>query len=91
MFMESIRVDTGNEDAGMANLNIGIGGLPDDHSNTPLTHDGVGYTTRGFGPHPKTGIVVFLDVSDMKGIWTRKPINVVNSWNSVIVSFSRCF
>ena len=51
-------------------------------------HDGIGYTTRGFDLHSKVGIVVFLDVLGMKGIWKTKPvIKIVNSWKNVIRYF----
>ena len=38
--------------------------------------------------HPKTGIVVFIDVLGIKGMWERfNPIEIVNKWRKVIGSF----
>jgi hypothetical protein len=65
-----------------------IGDQTPDFSNTPIINDGVGFTTRGYDLHPKRGIVVFIDVLGMKGIWRKfSPIEVVSRWNKVIRSF----
>jgi hypothetical protein len=88
MSLNSIRVDIDVENPRLRNLETRVSGLTDEHSNTPITFDGIEYTTRGFDLHRKEGIVVFLDVLGMKGIWKRKPvIKVVNNWKSVIRSF----
>jgi hypothetical protein len=59
-----------------------------DSSNTPIVYDGIDWTVRGHDGHPKTGIVVFIDVLGMKGMWNRyKPIEIINKWKKVIGSF----
>lgn len=61
-----------------------------DSSNTPLVYDGISWTVREQDGHPKTGIVVFIDVLGMKGMWQRyKPAQIVNKWRNVIGSFSK--
>jgi hypothetical protein len=53
-----------------------------------MTHDGINWTVRGLDGHPNTGIVVFIDVLGMKGMWkTYKPIEIINKWKKVIGSF----
>ena len=65
-----------------------MSGQNDDHSNTPIVHNGIGLTTRGFNLQRQNGVVIFLDVLGIKGIWKKRPaINVVNDWKSVIRSF----
>jgi hypothetical protein len=69
-------------------LNVPIGGQVFDQSNTPLVNDSIGPTIRGYGIHEENGVVIFLDVLGMKGIWRRfKPINVIKMWNSIIGFF----
>jgi hypothetical protein len=59
-------------------------------SNTPIVYDGINWTVRGLDGHHNTGIVVFIDVLGMKGMWKRyKPIEIINKWKKVIGSFSR--
>jgi len=88
MPLSSIRVDIDNEKTRQNNLVTDIGGQNDDHLNTPIVHDGIGLTTRGFNIHREDGIVIFIDVLGIKGIWKKRPaINVVNDWKSVIRSF----
>jgi hypothetical protein len=49
---------------------------------------GIDFTDRAYNGHPKTAIVVFIDVLGIKGIWKRcKPIEIVNKWKKVIGSF----
>ena len=50
-----------------------------DGSNTPIINDGIGWTVRGPGVHTQTGLVIFLDVLGMKGIWEKlRPLDVKN-------------
>jgi hypothetical protein len=59
-----------------------------DSSNTPIVYDGISWTVHEQDGHPKTGIVVFIDVLGMKGMWQRyKPIEIINKWKKVIGSF----
>ncbi len=44
-----------------------IGGQNIDHSNTPLTHDEIGFTIRGETSHAETGFIIFFYVLRMKG------------------------
>jgi hypothetical protein len=61
-----------------------------DSSNTPIVYDGISWTVREQDGHPKTGIVVFIDVLGMKGMSQRyKPAQIVNKWKNVIGSFSK--
>jgi hypothetical protein len=70
-----------------ANSEFRVSGQSSNHSNTPIVHDGIGLTVRGFDSHEETGIVIFLDVLGVKGIWNRlPPIKVVNNWKGVIRS-----
>jgi hypothetical protein len=65
-----------------------MGGQAFDSSNTPIIYDGIGWTVRGYNLHTETGLVIFLDVLGMKGIWKRIPsIEVINRWNTVIRAF----
>jgi hypothetical protein len=87
MSINTIKV---NLDREYNNLSVPIGGQIYDHSNTPLIHDGIGFTGRGDGLHQERGIVIFLDVLGMKGIWRTSdfdPRKVINRWDSVIQSF----
>jgi len=71
-----------------SDINIQIGGQAFDSSNTPVTYDGIGWTVRGYNLHSETGLIIFLDVLGMKGIWKRLPsIEVINRWNTVIRAF----
>ena len=71
-----------------SDLNIQMGGQAFDSSNTPITYDGIGWTVKGYNIHSETGLVIFLDVLGMKGIWKRLPsIEVINRWNTVIRAF----
>jgi hypothetical protein len=56
-----------------SDLNIQMGGQAFDSSNTPITYDGIGWTVRGYNIHSETGLVIFLDVLGMKGIWKILP------------------
>lgn len=86
--MSSIRVDIENEGARSSDLVTRMSDQNDDHSNTPIVHNGIGLTTRGFNLQRQNGVVIFLDVLGIKGIWKKRPaINVVNDWKSVIRSF----
>jgi hypothetical protein len=71
-----------------SDINIQMGGQAIDSSNTPMTYDGIGWTVRGYNLHRETGLIIFLDVLGMKGIWKRLPsIEVINRWNKVIRAF----
>ena len=71
-----------------SDLDIRMGGQAFDSSNTPIIYDGIGWTVRGYNLHTETGLVIFLDVLGMKGIWKRIPsIEVINRWNTVIRAF----
>ena len=69
-------------------MSVQIGGQTFDGSNTPIIYDGIGWTVRGNNIHNETGIVIFLDVLGMNGIWKRQPFDkVVQKWNQVIMAF----
>src|SRR5256885_73379 len=71
-----------------SDLNVPIGGQTFDGYNTPIIYDGIGCTVRGYNSHTETGLVIFLDVLGMKGIWkSLPPIEVKNRWDSVIKAF----
>ena len=71
-----------------SHLNVPIGGQTFDGSNTPIIYDGIGWTVRGYNLHTETGIVIFLDVLGIKGIWkSLPPIEVIKRWNKVIRAF----
>jgi len=73
-----------------SDLNIQMGGQAFDSSNTPVTYDGIGWTVRGYNLHSETGLIIFLDVLGMKGIWKRvEPIIVINNWVEIVKSFTR--
>jgi len=53
-----------------------------------VVYDGISWVVRDQNVHPKTGVVVFIDVLGMKGMWKRcKPIQIINKWKKVIGSF----
>jgi hypothetical protein len=55
-----------------------------------MVYDGISWIVRDQDGHPKTGIVVFIDVLGMKRMWKRyKPIEIINKWKKVIGSFSK--
>ncbi|MGA9150434.1 MAG: hypothetical protein WBZ36_07645 [Candidatus Nitrosopolaris sp.] len=57
-------------------------------SNTPIVYDGISWIVREQDGHPKTGIVVFIDVLGMKGMSQRyKPTEIFSKWKKVIGSF----
>jgi hypothetical protein len=86
--LSSIRLDIEDEGPRTSDLVTRMGGQNDDHSNTPIVHNGIGLTSRGFNIHREYGIVIFIDVLGIKGIWKKRPaINVVNDWKSVVRSF----
>jgi hypothetical protein len=71
-----------------SDLTVPIGGQTYEGSNTPIIYDGIDWTVRGNTVHPETGIVIFLDVLGMKGIWKILPVNrVIQTWNQVIRAF----
>jgi len=71
-----------------SDLHVKPAGQLSDFSNTPIIHDGIGYTSRAYGVHRRSGIVVFIDVLGIKGMWNRfEPIEIINKWNKVIGSF----
>ena len=71
-----------------SDLDVRIGGQTLNDSNTPMIYDGIGWTVRGYNLHTENGVVIFLDVLGMKGIWHRlQPNDVVNRWNKVIRVF----
>lgn len=70
-----------------SDLTVRAAGQTVDTSNTPITYDGIGWTVRGHRIHTKIGLVIFIDVLGMKGIWQRlSPIEVKNRWDKVIRS-----
>lgn len=71
-------------------LFVPIGGQLYDSSNTPLIHDGIGFTGRGDGLHQEQGVIIFIDALGMKRIWNTPhfdPRHVINRWDIVINSF----
>jgi hypothetical protein len=84
-----MKVDPNNTISNSRYSNVSIAGIASDHSNTPIVHDSIGLTTRGYDLHSECGIVIFLDVLGMKGIWKRflRPIEVIKNWKMVIRSF----
>lgn len=81
--IRGIKVPTINPD-----LKVPIGGQIFDGSNTPITYDGIGWTVRGYNLHTETGIVIFLDVLGIKGIWeSLLPIEVIKRWDKIIRAF----
>jgi hypothetical protein len=54
-----------------SDIRVRMGGQTVDTSNTPIAYDGIGWTVRSYGVHTETGLVIFLDVLGMKGIWER--------------------
>jgi hypothetical protein len=67
---------------------VTVAGQSSDFSNTPIVNDGISWTVRGYDGHPKTGIVVFIDVLGMKGMSQRyKPTEIFSKWKKVIGSF----
>lgn len=83
----SISLDLFNNINNDNSSNIRIAGQTSNYSNTPIVYDSIGLTTRGYDLHRGKGIVIFLHVLGMKGIWRNlNPINVVNNWKIVISS-----
>ncbi|MPZ08168.1 MAG: hypothetical protein GEU26_17425 [Nitrososphaeraceae archaeon] len=85
----TLKIDLSKE-RNRTDLSVPIGGQIYDHSNTPLIHDGIDFTGRGDGLHQEKGIVIFLDVLGMKGIWKNldfDPREVINRWDSAVRSF----
>jgi hypothetical protein len=81
--IRGIKLPTNNSD-----LNVPIGSQTFDGSNTPIIYDGIGWTVRGYNLHTETGIVIFLDVLGIKGIWESLPlVEVIKRWNKVIRAF----
>lgn len=65
-----------------------ISNILDDHSNTPVVHDGIDPVLRDFPSHHETGFVIFIDALGVKGIWKRMDPNVVfNRWKNIINQF----
>lgn len=74
----------------IGSLDVSIGGQSLGHSNSPITDDGIGWGVSGHDLSNEYGIVVFLDVLGMKGIWKRvEPIIVINNWVEIVKSFTR--
>jgi hypothetical protein len=85
---ESLRGFRLDEEQSLGPPEVRISGQSDDHSNTPIIDDGIGYIVRGEESHQEEGFVIFLDALGMKGIWQHYPFNqVVRLWRNAIRSF----
>ena len=83
--LRGIKLDEGRE---TDPPEVRIGGQTEDHSNTPLVHDGIGYIIRGEKSHVETGYVVFLDALGMKGIWQHCQMDrVVGMWTNAVGAY----
>ena len=72
------------------NLHVTVAGQGSDSSNTPMVYDGISWTGRAQDGHPKTGIVVFIDVLGMKGMSQRyKAREIFSKWRNLTGSFSK--
>ena len=69
-----------------SDLHVKVAGQPSDFSNTPIVYDGISWIVREQDGHPKTGIVVFIDVLGMKWM-SQKPTEIFSKWKKVIGSF----
>jgi len=71
-------------------LHVKVAGQLSDSSNTPMVYDGISWSVRALDGHAKTGIVVFIDVLGMKGMWQRyTPTVIFSKWRNVIGSFRK--
>lgn len=85
---EALRGFRLDEEIDLGPPEVRIGGQNEDHSNTPIIDDGIGYIFRGEPSHMEKGYGIFLDALGMKGIWRRIPPNrVIIMWKNAIQSF----